>query len=293
MYNDDKSTSYGNAEIGAGFRHRFVVVLHRAALVNSSMNKGILGLLTWLAPLALALPLRAAEVTVFAAASLTESLQEIAASYETQSADRILFNFSASSTLARQIEEGAPADVFFSADEAKMDRLETKGLILRKTRKSILSNSLVIVVAADRGAAIERPGDLATDRVKRLALAEPNTVPAGIYAKEYLRKEGLWSAVEGKVVPMENVRGALAAVESGNAEAGIVYKTDAAVSRTVKIACQIPAADTPDIRYPAAVVAGSKQTGAATAFLEFLASEKAGNVFGKRGFVVLKPGSPP
>ena len=141
------------------------------------MKKRALGLLTWLAPLALAVPLRAAEVTVFAAASLTESLQEIASAYETQSADRILFNFGASSTLARQIEEGAPADIFFSADEAKMDRLETKGLILRKTRRSILSNSLVIVVAADRGAAVERPGDLATDKVKRLALAEPSSGP--------------------------------------------------------------------------------------------------------------------
>ncbi|MGD0614248.1 MAG: molybdate ABC transporter substrate-binding protein [Verrucomicrobiota bacterium] len=257
------------------------------------MKQRIVAVLTGLALLALWPPLHAAEVTVFAAASLTESLNEIAAAYEARSADKIIFNFGASSTLARQIEEGAPADIFFAADEAKMDRLEGKGLILKETRKSFLSNSLVIVVAADGGAVIVSPKDLATDKVKRLALAEPNSVPAGIYAREYLEKQHLWSAVEAKVVPTENVRGALAAVEAGNVEAGIVYKTDAAISRKVKVACQIPAGDTPDIRYPAAVVRGSKQLEAAKAFLEHLATEEAGKVFERHGFVVLKPGSPP
>src|SRR5437667_3394563 len=174
---------------------------------------------------------RAGEVTLFAAASLTDSLKEIAGTYEKQSGDKIIFNLGASSLLARQIEEGAPADIFFSADEAKMDGLEKKGLILKETRKSRLSNSLVIVVAAERGVALESPTDLATDKVKRLALAEPKTVPAGIYAKAYLQKQKLWSAVERKVVPTENVRGALAAVEAGNVEAGIVYKTEPAISK--------------------------------------------------------------
>lgn len=257
------------------------------------MKHRIVAVLTWLALLTFWLPLHGAEVTVFAAASLTESLNEIAAAYEIKSADRIIFNFGASSTLARQIEEGAPADIFFSADEAKMDRLEGKGLILKETRKSFLSNSLVIVVAADGGAMIESPKDLVTDKVKRLALAEPNSVPAGIYAREYLEKQHLWSAVEAKVVPTENVRGALAAVEAGNVEAGIVYKTDAAISRKVKVACQIPARDAPDIRYPAAVVRGSKRLDAAKAFLEYLATEEAGKVFEKHGFIVRNQGSPP
>src|SRR5438552_2271919 len=191
----------------------------------------------------------AAEVTVFAAASLTDSLKEIATSYEKQSDAKIVFNFGASSTLARQIEEGAPADIFFSADEAKMDGLEQKGLILKQTRKSRLSNSLVIVVAAEQGAAIESPKDLATDKVKRLALAEPKTVPAGIYAKEYLQKQNLWSVVEAKVIPTENVRAALAAVEAGNVEAGIVYKTDATISKRIKVACEVPSKDSPAISY--------------------------------------------
>src|SRR6266705_6386947 len=138
----------------------------------------------------------ATEVTIFAAASLTDSLKEIASTYEKQSGDKILFNLGASSLLARQIEEGAPADIFFSADEAKMDGLEKKGLILKETRKRRLSNLLVIVVAAERGAAVKSAEDLATDKVKRLALAEPKTVSEGIYAKEYLQKQNLWSAVE-------------------------------------------------------------------------------------------------
>ena len=137
--------------------------------------KPCLKIATGLVLLALALPSRATEITVFAAASLTESLKEIAAAYEKQSGDKIIFNFGASSTLARQIEEGAPADVFFSADEAKMDGLDKKGLIIRETRKSHLSNVLVIVVAAEGGAAIESAKDLAGDKVKRLALAEPKT----------------------------------------------------------------------------------------------------------------------
>src|SRR5262245_6922545 len=121
---------------------------------------------------------RAATVHVFAAASLTDSLKAIAAAYEKQSGDKIVFNFGASSFLARQIEEGAPADIFFSADEAKMDDLDKKGLLVQDTRKSRLSNALIIIVAAEHGAPIASPQDLATDKVKRLALAEPRTVPA-------------------------------------------------------------------------------------------------------------------
>ena len=228
----------------------------------------------------------AVEVTVFAAASLADSLKEIAAIYQKQSDDKIVFNFGASSTLARQIEEGAPADIFFSADEAKMDGLQKKGLILKETRKSRLSNSLVIVVAAEGGTAIESPKDLATDKVKRLALAEPKTVPAGIYAKEYLQKQNLWSAVEGKVIPTENVRAALAAVEAGNAEAGIVYKTDAVISKKVKIVYAVPAQDSPAISYPMAVLKEAKQAEAARKFLQYLGSREAAKVFERFGFIV-------
>jgi len=232
--------------------------------------------------------LHGATVSVFAAASLTDSLKEIASAYEKQRGDKIVFNFGASSFLARQIEEGAPADIFFSADEAKMDGLEKKGLIVKETRKSRLSNSLVIVVAREKGASIGGPKDLATDKVKRLALAEPRTVPAGIYAKEYLQKQNLWTSIEAKVIPTENVRAALAAVEAGNADVGIVYKTDAAISKKVKVAYEVPASDSPAISYPMAAIKESKQFDAAKRFLVHLESDDAGRVFGRFGFIVRK-----
>ena len=232
--------------------------------------------------------LDAANVNVFAAASLTDALKEIAAGYEKKSGDKIVFNFGASSFLARQIEEGAPADIFFSADEEKMDGLDKKGLIQKDTRRSRLSNALVIVVASEQGAAIKDPRGLASDKVKRIALAEPRTVPAGIYAKEYLQQQNLWPAVEAKVVPTENVRAALAAVEAGNAEAGIVYKTDAGISRKVRIAYEVPAGDSPPISYPMALVKESKNTTAAKAFLKHLESEEAARTFEKFGFIVRK-----
>ena len=232
--------------------------------------------------------LNAATINVFAAASLIDSLKETAAAYQKQTGDKVVFNFGASSVLARQIEEGAPADLFFSADEAKMDGLEKKGLIVKETRKSRLSNSLVIVVATEKGVAIVSPKDLAADKVKRLALAEPRTVPAGIYAREYLQNQKLWSGVEAKVVPTENVRAALAAVEAGNAEAGIVYKTDAAISKKVRIAYEVPPSDSPAISYPMAVLKEAKEPDAAKRFLKHLNSEEAGKVFEKFGFIVRK-----
>jgi molybdate transport system substrate-binding protein len=230
----------------------------------------------------------AATINVFAAASLSDSLKAIAADYEKQTGDKIVFNLGASSFLARQIEEGAPADIFFSADEAKMDGLEKKGLILKDTRQSRLSNSLVIVIAVDSAPPIKSANDLTNARVKRIALADPKTVPAGIYAREYLEKVKLWTAVESKVVPTDNVRAALAAVESGNVEVGMVYKTDAGISRKVKIAHEIPARDTPAISYPMAAVKDSKEPDAARGFLKHLASDDAGRVFARFGFVVRK-----
>lgn len=230
----------------------------------------------------------AAQVTVFAAASLSDALKEIGAAYEKETGVKVAFNFGASSLLARQIDEGAPADLFFSADEARMDGLEKKGLILAGTRKSKLSNALVIVVAADSPLKIESARDLANPGVKRVALAEPRTVPAGIYARAYLEGLKLWPTVEPKVVPTDNVRGALAAVESGNVDAGVVYKTDAAISRKVRVACEVPPRESPKIRYPMAVVAETRQPEAAKRFLQHLDSADAARIFEKYGFVVRK-----
>jgi molybdate transport system substrate-binding protein len=239
----------------------------------------------------LASSLRGAEVTVFAAASLSESLKEIASDYWAKSGDKIVFNLGASSTLARQIAAGAPADIFFSADEAKMDDLEKQGLIVKETRRSRLSNSLILVVAAEDGANITSPQDLANPSVKRIALGDPKSVPIGVYAKEYLEKAGLWAAIKSKVVPTENVRAALAAVEAGNAEASIVYKTDAAISKKVKVVFEVPLAAGPSISYPVALLKEAKQPAAARRFLDYLASDEASRVFKQRGFIVLPTGS--
>ena len=228
----------------------------------------------------------AATVRVFAAASLTDSLKEISAAYHRQTGDKVVFNFGASSFLARQIEEGAPADLFFSADDAKMDLLEAKGLLAKDTRRSRLSNSLVIVATADSALKIASVADLGRAEVKRVALADPKTVPAGIYAKAYLTKAKLWPFVSAKVVPTDNVRAALAAVESGNVDAGIVYKTDAAISKKVKIVCEISGNDGPVIQYPMALLKEAKEPEAAQKFLAHLGSDEAGRVFEKFGFIL-------
>jgi molybdate transport system substrate-binding protein len=225
-------------------------------------------------------------VNVFAAASLTESLKEVASSYSKGSEDKIVFSFGASSTLARQIEEGAPADIFFSADEAKMDALEKNGLIISTTRRSRLSNTLVIVVAAEAGASVRSPKDLAEPRIKRIALGDPRAVPIGVYAKQFLEKLGLWKSIEPKVVAAENVRAALAAVETGDAEASIVYKTDAMVSKRVKVVFEVPLSEGPRISYPMALVKAGKEPDSAKKFLDYLNSKPAGQIFEKHGFVL-------
>ena len=228
----------------------------------------------------------AATLTVFAAASLTDGLKEIGRNYQRQSGDKIQFNFAGSSLLARQIEEGAPADLFFSADDVWMDALERKGLIVKNTRKNRLSNSLVIVVPVGTSVSIISPKDLAGPRIAHLALADPKAVPAGLYAKEYLQKLRLWDQIAPKVVPMSNVRAALAAVESGDAEAGIVYKTDAAISKKVRVAYEVPARESPKISYPVAMIKSSAAPQAAANFLKYLESDEAGRVFEKYGFVL-------
>ncbi len=230
----------------------------------------------------------AAELTVHAAASLTDAMKEIATGYEKQSGDKLQFNFGASSLLARQIQEGAPADLFLSADEAKMDALAKKDLLLEGTRRSLLSNSLVIVVINDATVVPKSASDLTKPEYKKLALAQPDSVPAGIYAREYLQKLGLWDKLKDKVVPTENVRAALAAVESGNVEAGFVYKTDSLISKKVKIAVEVPIAEGPKISYPVAVIKASKEPERARKLEEYLEGPEARKVFEKFGFIISK-----
>lgn len=235
-----------------------------------------------------ALATRAADITVFAATSLTDCLKAIASDYEATNHSKIYFNFAASSTLARQIENGAPADIFFSADEAKMDALEKQGFILDDTRKSRLSNSLAIIVPSNSSLKFDSATSLTNSNIKRIALADPKAVPAGIYSKSYLQNLHIWTAIEPKIIPTENVRAALAAVESGNVDAGMVYKTDAAISKNVKVAFEIRSAEGPRISYPVAVAKTSAHPDEAKSFLTFIDGPKAAAIFEHYGFIVRK-----
>lgn len=234
---------------------------------------------------------RAETLLVFAAVSLSDALKQIGADFERESSISVQYNFQGSSALARQIEAGAPADLFFSADEEKMDQLQAKNLIVDFTRASLLSNVLVIVTATDN-TSVNAPTDLKSEGVTRIALAQPDSVPAGIYAKRYLEKIGLWDALAAKVVPTENVRAALAAVAAGNAEAGFVYRTDATTSDRVRIAYEIPVADAPSITYPAAILKDAPNKDAAQRFLAYLRSSAAGAVFEEYGFKILPAQEP-
>jgi molybdate transport system substrate-binding protein len=227
----------------------------------------------------------AAQLDVLAAASLSDAFKELAPQFQAATGHTLRLNFGASGALARQIKEGAPADVFISADELRVDQLENAGMLLPGTRKTILANTLVIVVAADGGAPVAKPADLTKADVRRLAIGEPATVPAGTYAKEYLQKLGLWKPLLDKMVPLDTVRAVLAAVEAGNADAGFVYQTDAFISKRVKIAVAVPRAEGPKITYPVAVLKDAKSPEAARALVAFLAGAEAQTVFATFGFL--------
>ncbi|MGH7852466.1 MAG: molybdate ABC transporter substrate-binding protein [Candidatus Binatia bacterium] len=251
---------------------------------NQMKYVGLLVLLLFCIPM----PGHADEILVSAAASLTDVLRDISNAYQAKSKHTVKFNFGASSGLARQIEEGAPADMFFSADLPQMDKLDKSGRLEPGTRKNLLSNQLVIIVPADSKLALSSPKDLLKAGIKRIALAEPTTVPVGMYTSKYLADEGLWDKVKAKVVPVQDVRATLASVESANVEAGFVYKTDAAISKKVKIAYEVPVAKGPKITYPVALVKESKRKDAARDFMNYVQSPAAKDAFKKYGFVVLQ-----
>ena len=222
------------------------------------------------------------EILVFAAASLSEALTEIGKAYESGGGGKVAFNFAGSNDLARQIEAGAPAAVFLSANRAQAERLEKSGKVKAGESFPLLGNILVVIAPRDRAAPLTRARDLL--RFPQLSLADPAAVPAGVYAKAWLTKEGIWPQIAPKVVPALDVRAALAAVVSGNIPAGIVYATDAATSDRVKVVYRVPADATPDLRYYTAPVAPGSP--AAAAFLAFLKGPKAREVFAKYGFTL-------
>lgn len=250
------------------------------------MNRSLAAILAVLVGLAsqAAPRLYTATLQVHAAASLSDALTEIATLYERETGTVIRFNFGGSSMLERQIVEGAPGDIFLSADEAKMDLLADEGLIVSSTRTPLLSNALVVIVPRDEP--VGPAGTAVLLRAKRIAIAEPESVPAGIYARKYLERAGLWEKLRGRMVPTDNVRGALAAVEAGNVDAAIVYRTDALISKQVRVAAELTDRNAVPISYPVAVLSHSAHLAEARRFLNYLRGAEARAVFVKYGFVV-------
>ncbi len=227
----------------------------------------------------------AADVTMFAAASLSSALPEIAAAYQKQTGHTVAFSFAASSVLARQIENSPGADVFMSADSDWMDYLDNRNLVQRATRKTLLTTHLVLIAPAASGVALKIAPHfdiLGALQGGRLAVADPASVPAGKYAKASLTALGVWSAVVDHLASAESVRVALAYVARGETPLGIVYKTDALVEPKVKIVDTFPDSSHAPIVYPAALTKDAKPV--AKEFLDFLSGPQARAVFVKFGF---------
>ncbi len=232
---------------------------------------------------------QAADTQVFAAASLKNALDNIIAQYKADTGKAIAASYAASSALARQIEQGAPADIFMSADLDWMDYLQQRNLIKPDSRVNLLGNRLVLIAPADSNAQIdigkgfELAGLLGDGR---LAVGETSSVPAGRYAKAALETLGVWASVEGKLAPAENVRAAMALVARGEAPLGIVYETDAAADKSVKVVGFFPEDSHPPIVYPVALTAASTNPDA-PAFLAYVRSDKAAPLFKEQGFTLL------
>jgi molybdate transport system substrate-binding protein len=241
-----------------------------------------------------AAPVSAQGPTVFAAASLKNALDEIGAAWAKEGKAPIKVSLAGSNALAKQIEQGAPADLFFSADLDWMDYLAGKNLITPETRVSLLANSIVLIAPKDSKASVAiGPGmDLATALGNgRIAMGNVDAVPAAKYGKAALEKLGAWDGIKDKIAQAESVRAALLLVARGEAPLGIVYATDAAAEPNVKVVGSFPVGSYPPIVYPVAVLKESKSVETA-AFLDFLRGPSAAAAFRKQGFTVLnKPHS--
>ncbi|RUT46412.1 molybdate ABC transporter substrate-binding protein [Paenibacillus anaericanus] len=226
-------------------------------------------------------------LTVSAAASLKDSLEELTPIFEDLNPSiKLVYNFGASGSLQKQIEQGAPVDLFLSAGKKQMDALIDKKLVLADQSISLLLNSLVLIVKSDAEGIPDQLENLKDVAIHNIAVGEPEVVPAGTYARETLESEGLWEELQPKMVFTKDVSQVLTYVESGNADAGFVYLTDALLSDKVKMAFQIDASKHKSILYPAGIIAETKHNGEAEQLLQFLQSKEAQDVFVKYGFTI-------
>jgi molybdate transport system substrate-binding protein len=221
---------------------------------------------------------------VSAAVSLTEALTECGAAFTASTGIPVRLNFGASNALARQIVQGAPVDLFVSADDAQMRFVEHQGSVVPGSQAVVASNRLVIIVPGPGSARWTSAAPLVGPSIRRIAIGDPAAVPAGVYAKRWLQRIGLWIAAEPKLVPAATVRGALSAVRTGAADAGIVYRTDARADEDTAVVFEVIGPDAPPIEYPAAVVRQSRRAADARLFLEFLRGPVAQEIFRRRGF---------
>jgi molybdate transport system substrate-binding protein len=219
-----------------------------------------------------------AALTVSAAISLTDALEEVSRAYRAAGGGEVRFNFGGSNVLARQIVNGAPVDLFISADEAQMKLVDTSGAVASGTRVDLLGNKLAVVLSSSAPAITDAEG-LAQPAIRRLALGDPEAVPAGVYAKQYLQSAGVWDRLAARVVPVANVRAALTAAETGNVDAAIVYESDVSSAAKTRVAFVVSGASAPRIVYPAAVLARSKNRAEADRFLAFLRGKEASAIF--------------
>ena len=227
------------------------------------------------------------ELSVFAAISLTDALSEIGTAFTAKSGVKIYYNFAASTTLQRQLEKGAPADVFISASPRQVIALEVGGLLEAESRQNLLTNGLVLVSDEDASISVESPANLAAPEISRIAIGHPSIVPAGAYAKEALTHFGLWETLHPKLIFGADVRATLAYVTSGNVDIAIVYKTDTVVSNYIKVLYQIPPEAYTPIIYPAVIMKDSSQKQLARRFITYLQSAEKRKIFEKHGFTVL------
>lgn len=224
-------------------------------------------------------------LVVSAAASMQDALKTIAADYRRREpGTSVRFNFASSGTLQRQIESGAPVDVFVSAARKNMDELQARGLIVSKTRRNLARNRLVLIVPKNSRVGVRSFGDLKKPQVSRVAIGAPQSVPAGKYTRELLQKIGIWNVVEKKSVRAKDVRSVLTQVELGNVTAGIVYRTDALISSRVRVVSTAPENLHTPIVYPLAVTSASKNQAAARRFAVYLTSAPAQKVLQRFGF---------
>ncbi|NOV01049.1 molybdate ABC transporter substrate-binding protein [Paenibacillus planticolens] len=233
-------------------------------------------------------PAETVELTISAAASMTDALKDIQKAYETKNPTiKLNFNFGASGALQQQIEQGAPADLFLSAATKNMKALVDKQLIDTAQQKKLLTNELVAVISTDAKAPIGNAADLSKAEVKNVAIGIPESVPAGSYAKEALTNTKLWDSLQSKMVQGKDVRQVLQYVETGNADVGFVYKTDALTSQKVKVAFAVDPKTYTPVEYPIGIVKATKHSKEAEGFYTYLQSKEALDVFVKYGFSIL------